>query len=97
MLHERRRAKRTDAFKLGCIVMGDRALLIDCLVWNKSEIGAMLEVEPSAEVSEHFRLVVGSLHVDRACELRWRRGRKMGVRFVDAKGRTPLRSRPAED
>jgi hypothetical protein len=83
MFTERRAVSRTDAFKLGRLVMHDRTLLVDCLVWNRSAVGAMLEIEPDTDVPQRFRLVAESLQVDRACRVNWRWGRKMGVSFVD--------------
>ncbi|ACL61838.1 hypothetical protein [Methylobacterium nodulans] len=82
MIIERRKAYRMDAFKLGQIVLQDRGP-VDCLVWNRTPLGAMLEIEPEDEVPQRFRLVVASLLIDRPCLVRWRRGRKLGVSFVD--------------
>ncbi|MFE1602240.1 pilus assembly protein PilZ [Methylobacterium sp. ID0610] len=82
MTSDRRTTYRMDAFKLGLIRPADGEP-IDCLVWNRTALGLMLEVEPEAEVPPLFRIVVESLRIDRGCRIRWRQGRKLGVSYVD--------------
>ncbi|MBP1183052.1 pilus assembly protein PilZ [Methylobacterium sp. PvR107] len=82
MLNERRRQLRRNGFKTGSIFVGDTPDAVDCLVWNLSEFGALLEVETATELPSRFRLVSPSLFVDRNCQTIWRDGRKIGVAFV---------------
>lgn len=82
MSDERRRRPRKNGFKTGSIFVGDDPSEVDCLVWNLSELGVMLEVESETELPQEFRLVAASLLIDRRCTTIWRDGRKIGVAFV---------------
>jgi hypothetical protein len=55
---------------------------MDCVVWNVSSEGAMIEFSPEFSPPETFRLAARALSVDRTCKIIWRRGWKVGVGFV---------------
>ena len=82
MPDERRRQPRRNGFKTGSIFAGDDAHEVDCLVWNLSDFGALVEVEAGTELPSQFRLMAAPLFIDRECKTIWRDGRKIGVAFV---------------
>ena len=48
-----------------------------------SDEGARLDVEPGERLPRHFSLTYSRTSRDgRRCEMRWRRGRSVGVKFV---------------
>ncbi|WP_162560944.1 hypothetical protein [Methylobacterium durans] len=55
---------------------------MDCLIWNVSELGALIEVEPDAHPPDRFRVVATGLNLDRNSMQIWRDGRQIGVAFV---------------
>ena len=62
----------------GSIECGDEA--IDCNVRNLSETGAALEVLSPLYIPDRFTLVVRSDQLKRACQVIWRKGKRIGVR-----------------
>jgi hypothetical protein len=82
MPEERRRQPRRNGFKTGSIFVDDSPEEVDCLVWNLSDFGALLEVETGTELPSKFRLIAAFLFIDRECKTIWRDGRKIGVAFV---------------
>lgn len=82
MPDERRRQRRRNGFKTGSIFVSAELNEVDCLVWNLSDFGALLEVETGTELPSQFRLIAASLFIDRECKTIWRDGRKIGVAFV---------------
>jgi hypothetical protein len=79
---ERRQQPRRNGFKTGSIFAGDGANEVDCLVWNLSDFGALIEVEIATDLPSQFRLIATALFIDRECKTIWRDGRKIGVAFV---------------
>ncbi|WP_373622468.1 pilus assembly protein PilZ [Methylobacterium sp. OAE515] len=67
---------------MGGIFFGERLPPLDCLVWNVCDHGALLEINPDVALPGTFRLIASSLHVDKACSVIWRNGRKVGVAFA---------------
>jgi hypothetical protein len=82
MFVERRRKPRRNAFKLGSIIINEKSLPLDCLVWNANDHGAMIEVSPDVMLPETFRLIATSLFIDQNCSVVWRNERKVGVEFA---------------
>jgi hypothetical protein len=78
---ERRRVRRRNALKTGTLFSAEGQHCLDCLIWDLSTLGAMIEVEPKAEVSETGRLISEPLTVDRKYRQIWRDGRIIGVEF----------------
>jgi len=78
----RRGARRADAFRIGSLRARPEDAEIDCLVWDQSETGAQLEVETPESVPDAFTLSMTAYAKPRRCEVVWRRGRKLGIRFV---------------
>lgn len=79
---ERRRHPRVDALKSGTLFFAEGIQCLDCLVWNVSTSGALVEVETTAEVPALGRLSSEWLFLDRAYSLVWRDGRKIGIEFA---------------
>ncbi|WP_132254274.1 pilus assembly protein PilZ [Methylobacterium segetis] len=82
MFVERRKAPRRNAFKLGSIFFHEKPHRLDCLIWNLSDFGALIEVEPDTRPPIRFRMTVAALHLDCNAMQIWRDGRKIGVAFV---------------
>lgn len=57
---------------------------IACVVRNFSGRGALLEFPDRAPTADLFRLVVEDPHIEVQCEVRHRRGKAIGVYFVEA-------------
>jgi hypothetical protein len=86
MSDDRRRKPRRNGFKTGSIFFGRESEQdseeADCLVWNLSDFGALLEVETGRQIPERFRLIATSLFIERDCKMIWRDERRIGVAFV---------------
>ena len=82
MFVERRKAARRNAFWLGRLFFHEAPRQLDCLVWDASRLGVLVEVEPAVDVPPRFRLVVTSQNIDRDCMAIWRDGRIVGVAFT---------------
>ncbi len=81
MFVERRRERRGNAFMTGTVALGDGRAL-DCLVWDLSGYGALIEVEPQCVLPEASRLTSAGLQLDRRFRVVWRSGRKAGIEFA---------------
>ncbi|MEE8189580.1 MAG: response regulator [Kiloniellales bacterium] len=77
----RRKHKRIKTLKSGDIVFGEAKTSVNCLILNLSGGGAALQLKTLLNLPETFELRIqnGPLHV---CELCWRHGNKLGVRFL---------------
>lgn len=53
-----------------------------CVVLDLSERGARINAPFSAQLPDSFQLTIESQNLKRACEVVWRRGDEIGVRFV---------------
>jgi len=76
---ERRAAIRHRRFKTATIGVGEGA--IDCIVKNRSEAGAALEVARSLFIPDRFTLSVPSDQLKRRCHIVWRTKERIGVAF----------------
>jgi len=78
----RRRHPRVRTLKRGQIIYKNSSCTIDCLILNVSDSGAALQPADFVELPESFLLKRehGPTH---RCEVCWRHGNKMGVRFVN--------------
>ncbi len=72
----------TKILKSGQIVFHDGNCVIDCLVLEISESGAALKPTNLLECPKFFTLKI-SLGAAHSCEVCWRHGDKVGVRFLD--------------
>lgn len=78
----RRQFARVRTLKRGQIIYKRSSCTIDCLVLNISDGGAALQPADFVELPETFLLKLehGPTH---RCEVCWRHGNKMGVRFLN--------------
>ena len=78
---EKRQAHRTRVIKKAMVVFNGGHCSMDCQVLDLSEIGARLKPDDILVCPEQFTLKFphGSVHL---CEVRWRKGNILGVRFL---------------
>lgn len=78
---ELRHVRRTRLLKDGRIVLHRGWSLIDCAIRDTSDSGARLSVKPLCELPQNFDLLYVTEERLVPCEVRWRRGDRLGVRF----------------
>ena len=76
-----RRSARKDACRIGAVQIDGAPAPVECLVWDISDRGAMIEVE-SLDVPDTFTLSVGKYLRPRLCSVVRREGRRLGVTFA---------------
>ena len=83
---ERRGAQRARTIKSGLIAFNQNQCDMDCLVLSLSNDGAALQPLDSLNIPDAFVLKIkdGSVH---DCQVCWRHGNKLGVRFAAAEDR----------
>ncbi|GJD59725.1 pilus assembly protein PilZ [Methylobacterium dankookense] len=79
---ERRRQPRKNDFKTGSLFFHAAPQQVDCLVWNLSDFGALIEIPDEVEIPSHFRLIATSMNIDRSSMSIWRANRKIGVAYI---------------
>lgn len=79
-MSESRIAPRKRILKSGTIDLGAGGT-IACAVKNLSETGAALEVSTPLFIPERFKLVIDTEHIDRPCEIVWRKEKRIGIAF----------------
>lgn len=80
---EQRQDPRHRTLKGGLIFYnGDRST-VDCVVRNQSETGARLEVEAGQFVPDSIDLLIRQEERLYPCQVMWRKGHTMGVRFTE--------------
>ncbi len=82
MSEERRRLTRLNGFKIGLCRAADGAPVVECLIWNHNEHGALLEFPHEASPDEAFHLHCPELAIDTPCRVIWRDGREWGVAYT---------------
>jgi hypothetical protein len=80
-MDELRRSAHEKTYKAGRIGFGGRRAVITCLIRDLSESGACLGLDDPAEVPDAFNLVFETGERSRSCEVIWRRGKRIGVKF----------------
>ena len=81
---EKRRCHRARRFKGGRIVVGRGNATIDCIIRDMTETGARLRIDSQLGVPKLFDLVAVSANHEFKCEIAWRCGFDIGVRFIEA-------------
>ena len=76
---ENRRSPRQRTFKGGSISLSGG--IIECIIRNLSETGAMVELAGPASVPDTFVLIIKPEILKRSCEVVWQRDNRMGVHF----------------
>lgn len=78
----RRGAVRRLVIMGAVILYNDRKITIPCRVRDISETGAKLEFDKQQLLPHHFELKIRDLPILQ-CELRWAKGTRAGVHFLD--------------
>jgi CheY-like chemotaxis protein len=79
---EKRRLPRAKIIKSGQIVFDDNKCLSECLILDMSSGGAALQPSDTLNFPNQFQLRF-KLGPTYDCEVCWKRGRKIGVRFLN--------------
>ncbi len=83
---ERRNVARHRYRKRAHIAVEDHGAVIDCVVYDLSELGACLNVENPLGIPDSFTLVIDDLVIGHAsvrkCRVAWRSGTQIGVEFA---------------
>lgn len=77
-----RKSSRRRVLKSATIAFNCRHATLPCGVRDLSEHGARLQVEGSIGAPDTFELIVELDGLEAQCEVAWRRGRDIGVRFL---------------
>lgn len=86
------RPPRTKRNQQAWLVADESFALRPCRVIDLSDDGARLELDESERLPKSFRLIFSrDTRAGPRCELRWRRGRSAGVKFVAAASRLSAR------
>ena len=78
---ERSHARRR-TLKAGVITFSDSSGKLDCTVRDISEGGARLLITGGGDAPETFELVIDLDGLAADCQVRWRRGKEVGVQYV---------------
>jgi hypothetical protein len=84
---EQRAAPRHRVLKGGIIVLSNGAS-IECVVRNLSTTGAALELQTPASIPNEFTLIIRG-EQQQPCHVSWRKGKRLGVIFVNSGGLPP--------
>lgn len=82
--HEARVAPRRRTLKSGKVAYNDRHVTIDCMLRDMSATGARLRVEGSVTAPDTFELLIPLDGLEANCQVVWRSGSDLGVRFLSA-------------
>ncbi|MEM1198173.1 MAG: PilZ domain-containing protein [Pseudomonadota bacterium] len=80
---DRRSSPRERTFRIANIAMKMRRHHVPCVIRDISEGGARIQTPHAKEVPDYFELLNGDQKLDTWCEVRWRKGDQIGVRFLD--------------
>ncbi|MEQ1717044.1 MAG: PilZ domain-containing protein [Hyphomicrobium sp.] len=75
-------AARRRVLKAGMIAYNERHVTLPCGVRDMSQSGARLTVTGSISAPDTFELLIELDGMEVPCEVVWRRGMELGVRFV---------------
>ena len=95
--NERRAAPRYEVRKDGRLLFIDQPCFVECAIRNISEDGALVSMLVSVSLPPVVLLWeqrTGAIH---ECEVRWRKGRTVGVHFTDVYGRATRRAMLEKD
>jgi hypothetical protein len=77
---DNRKTTRHRVLKVGSILL-DRDRVFSCKVRDISETGACLEFAIPLDIPDDFTLLIVSDGIRRTCNVRWRKGVRIGVDF----------------
>ncbi|MEM7300443.1 MAG: PilZ domain-containing protein [Pseudomonadota bacterium] len=84
---DRRVARRTRQLKSGRMIFNDASSTLDCTIRDATREGARLQLDASHRVPKVFDLVWVQRGSARRCEVVWRGGNQIGVKFDPEKFR----------
>ena len=82
MAEDRRGELQRAALKTGQVYFGEPQERRGYLVWNLGKSGAMIEIESDTAPPSKFRLISAALYINQNCEVIWRDGRKIALKFA---------------
>jgi PilZ domain len=77
-------APRRRMLKSGTIAYNDRHVTIGCILRDMSATGARLRIEGSVTAPDTFELIIPLDGLQTHCQVVWRAGQDVGVRFLAA-------------
>ena len=77
-------APRRRMLKAGVVAYNDRHVTIPCLVRDISATGARLRIETSVTAPDTFDLIIELDGMEAGCQVVWRKGADIGVKFLAA-------------
>ena len=80
---ESRKSKRAKLVRAGTISTSNSQTTWPCVVRNLSKAGALIQATSTYSIPKEFDLLVELEELDVRCEVVWRRGTKVGVRFLE--------------
>ena len=80
-LSKLKREARRRRHQWAWVTLEGNATVHDCRVLDVSQNGAKVVIDVAAEIGTRFGLALVS-HRPRLCEIVWRRGRTLGIKFV---------------
>lgn len=90
-----RRAVRRRVLKGAIVAFNNRHCTVACTVRDISATGARLRSDGSINIPDTFELLIELDGVEADCEVVWRKGNEVGVRFKGAPRRTIPKRRQA--
>jgi len=90
--NDRRAFSRHEVRKDGRLLFVDQPCFVECTIRDISEDGALLGMLVSVSLPTLVLLWEQRTGAIRECEVRWRKGRMVGVRFTDVYGRSTRRA-----
>lgn len=81
---EARSAPRRRMLKSGTIAYSDRHITVACTLRDMSATGARLRVDGSVTAPDTFELLVPLDGLEANCQVVWRAGQELGVKFLTA-------------
>mgnify|MGYP001554850105 CR=1 FL=1 len=82
-LQERRRSARKDV-KIGAnAIIANPEMTIDCMILDFSDSGAKLQMPDVDIITARFKLFVPDVDHIYECEVVWRHGENLGVKFAN--------------
>jgi hypothetical protein len=81
---EHRAAQRRRVLKAGLVAYNDRHSTLSCTVRDISATGARVRVEGSVSAPDTFDLIIQIDGLEASCQVVWRNGSEVGVRFLAA-------------
>src|SRR6185295_593919 len=80
-MNDRRRDTRNRTLLGGKIIFNNRQSVIDCIVRNRSDTGACLQLNDTAGMPPSFELLIDGESENRNCQVVWQSDTRAGVEF----------------